>query len=104
MKYIICSQSFVYESWKQSVFTGDWSWSGARIEASRLTQRCKFYQVSSGCLERTGTPQRKTPFYPRSPYGVAKVMHIDQLSRIYDMFATTGILFNHESPRRGWNL
>src|SRR3989344_4661946 len=108
--YNLASQSFVGESWKQPAFTGDVTGLGAVrvLEAIRLVNpKIKFYQASSS--EMFGrvqeTPQNeKTPFYPRSPYGVAKLYaHWITVNyrESYGLFAVSGILFNHESPRRG---
>ena len=108
--YNLASQSFVHESWKQPVFTGEVTGLGAVrvLEAIRqVNPKIKFYQASSS--EMFGKVQEapqteKTPFYPRSPYGVAKLYaHWIAVNyrESYDMFAASGILFNHESPRRG---
>ncbi|MDP3999628.1 MAG: GDP-mannose 4,6-dehydratase [bacterium] len=108
--YNLAAQSFVHESWKQPVFTGEVTGLGAVrvLEAIRqVNPSIKFYQASSS--EMFGkvheTPQtEKTPFYPRSPYGVAKLYaHWITVNyrESYGMFAASGILFNHESPRRG---
>jgi GDPmannose 4,6-dehydratase len=80
------------------------------IKASRLASKCRFYQASTselyGLVQEV--PQRETtPFYPRSPYGVAKLYAFwicKNYREAYDMFITNGILFNHESPRRGHNF
>lgn len=108
--YNLASQSFVGESWKQPIYTGEVTGLGAArmLEAVRqVNPRIKFYQASSS--EMFGAvkeyPQNeKTPFYPRSPYGVAKLYaHWITVNyrESYGMFAVSGILFNHESPRRG---
>ncbi len=108
--YNLAAQSFVAESWKEPVYTGDVDALGVTrlLEAiRRVTPNARFYQASSS--EMFGkvheTPQRETtPFHPRSPYGVAKVYayYITMNYReSYDMHASNGILFNHESPRRG---
>lgn len=108
--YNLASQSFVPTSWKQPLLTGEFTALGVTrvLEAIRHTDpRIKFYQASSS--EMFGkvheTPQdEETPFYPRSPYGVAKVYgHFITVNyrESYDLFAVSGILFNHESPRRG---
>lgn len=108
--YNLASQSFVAESWKQPVYTGEVTGLGAvrMLEAIRqVNPKIKFYQASSsemfGAVKQS--PQNeKTPFYPRSPYGVAKLYaHWITVNyrESYDMFAVSGILFNHESPRRG---
>ena len=108
--YNLAAQSFVPTSWKQPLLTGDMTGLGVTrvLEAIRVVDKSiRFYQASSS--EMFGhvqeTPQRETtPFYPRSPYGVAKVYgHWITVNyrESYDMFACSGILFNHESPRRG---
>jgi len=108
--YNLAAQSFVPTSWKQPILTGDVTALGVTrmLEAIRMVDRdIRFYQASSS--EMFGhvreTPQRETtPFYPRSPYGVAKVYgHWITVNyrESYGMFAVSGILFNHESPRRG---
>jgi GDPmannose 4,6-dehydratase len=108
--YNLAAQSFVPTSWNQPVLTGEFTALGVTriLEAIRLVHpTAKFYQASSS--EMFGkvheTPQRETtPFYPRSPYGVAKVYgHWITVNyrESYDLFAVSGILFNHESPRRG---
>lgn len=108
--YNLAAQSFVPTSWKQPILTGDVTALGVTrvLEAIRVIDRSiRFYQASSS--EMFGlvmeTPQtEKTPFYPRSPYGVAKVYgHWITVNyrESYDLFAVSGILFNHESPRRG---
>lgn len=108
--YNLAAQSFVQTSWKQPVFTGEVTALGVTrvLDAIRLIKPdIRFYQASSS--EMFGhvreTPQKEdTPFYPRSPYGVAKVYgHWITVNyrESYDLHATSGILFNHESPRRG---
>lgn len=108
--YNLAAQSFVKASWDQPVLTGEFTAIGVTriLEAMRLAcPGAKFYQASSS--EMYGKVQQvpqdeKTPFYPRSPYGVAKVYgHWITVNyrESYDMFAVSGILFNHESPRRG---
>ena len=108
--YNLAAQSFVAESWKEPVNTGEIDAIGVtRLLESvrRIKPDARFYQASSS--EMFGrvreTPQREsTPFHPRSPYGVAKVYgyFITQNYReSYGMHASNGILFNHESPRRG---
>lgn len=108
--YNLASQSFVAESWKQPVYTGEVTGLGAvrMLEAIRqVNPKIKFYQASTsemfGAVKQA--PQNeKTPFYPRSPYGVAKLYaHWITVNyrESYGMFAASGILFNHESPRRG---
>jgi len=108
--YNLASQSFVGESWKQPVFTGEVTGLGAvrMLEAIRqVNPKIKFYQASSsemfGAIRQV--PQHEdTPFYPRSPYGAAKLYaHWITVNyrESYGMFTISGILFNHESPRRG---
>ena len=108
--YNLAAQSFVPTSWNQPVLTGEFTALGVTrvLEAIRAVDRSiRFYQASSS--EMFGkvqcTPQDEdTPFYPRSPYGVAKVYgHWITVNyrESYDMFAVSGILFNHESERRG---
>jgi GDPmannose 4,6-dehydratase len=108
--YNLAAQSFVPTSWDQPVLTGEFTALGVTrmLEAIRAVDRgIRFYQASSS--EMFGKPiefpqTEKTPFHPRSPYGVAKVYghHITVNYReSYDLFACSGILFNHESPRRG---
>jgi GDPmannose 4,6-dehydratase len=108
--YNLAAQSFVAESWKQPVYTGEVTGLGvARIlEAVRQTNpKIKFYQASSSEMfgATKETPQsEKTRFYPRSPYGIAKVYGhwlTVNYRESYGMFCVSGILFNHESPRRG---
>lgn len=108
--YNLAAQSFVQASWDQPVLTGDFTAIGVTrvLEAIRLAcPTAKFYQASSSEMfgKVRQTPQdENTPFYPRSPYGVAKVYgHWITINyrESYDMFAVSGILFNHESPRRG---
>ncbi|MFX3632176.1 MAG: GDP-mannose 4,6-dehydratase [Candidatus Pristimantibacillus sp.] len=106
----LAAQSFVGTSWIQPVLTGQSTGIGVTnmLEAVRLTKpEARFYQASSSEMfgKVVETPQKETtPFYPRSPYGVAKVYgHWITVNyrESYDMFACSGILFNHESPRRG---
>ncbi len=108
--YNLAAQSFVPTSWNQPVLTGEVTALGVTrmLEAIRLlSPKTRFYQASSS--EMFGkvheTPQRETtPFHPRSPYGVAKVYgHWITVNyrESYNMFAVSGMLFNHESPRRG---
>jgi len=108
--YNLAAQSFVPTSWKQPVLTGEFTALGVTrmLEAMRMVApEARFYQASSsemfGKVRRV--PQNEdTPFYPRSPYGVAKVYgHWITVNyrESYDLFACSGILFNHESPRRG---
>ncbi|MCG3205411.1 MAG: GDP-mannose 4,6-dehydratase [Elusimicrobia bacterium] len=108
--YNLAAQSFVPVSWQQPVLTGEFTALGVTkmLEAIRLVnKKIKYYQASSSEMfgQVLETPQRETtPFYPRSPYGVAKVYgHFITVNyrESYDMFAVSGILFNHESPRRG---
>ena len=108
--YNLAAQSFVPTSWSQPVLTGEVTALGVTrmLEAIRLVNpKTRFYQASSSEMfgKVREVPQKEsTPFYPRSPYGVAKVYaHWITVNyrESYDMFATSGILFNHESPRRG---
>lgn len=108
--YNLAAQSFVKASWEQPVLTGEFTaLSVTRVlEAIRqYNKKIKFYQASSSEMfgKVTETPQRETTrFHPRSPYGVAKVYgHYITVNyrESYGMFAVSGILFNHESPRRG---
>ncbi|MCS7464255.1 GDP-mannose 4,6-dehydratase [Paenibacillus doosanensis] len=108
--YNLAAQSFVGTSWEQSVLTGQVTGIGVTnmLEAVRLTKpEARFYQASSSEMfgKVVETPQKETtPFYPRSPYGVAKVYgHWITVNyrESFDMYACSGILFNHESPRRG---
>jgi GDPmannose 4,6-dehydratase len=108
--YNLASQSFVPTSWKQPVFTGEATALGvARVlEAIRAVNlKIKFYQASTSEMfgKVREVPQtEKTQFYPRSPYGVAKLYgHWITINyrESYNMFCCSGILFNHESPRRG---
>jgi len=108
--YNLASQSFVPTSWKQPVFTGEATALGvARVlEAIRAVDpKIKFYQASSSEMfgKVREVPQtEKTQFYPRSPYGVAKLYgHWITINyrESYNMFCCSGILFNHESPKRG---
>ncbi len=108
--YNLAAQSFVKTSWEQPVLTGEFTAMGVTrvLEAMRLAcPKAKFYQASSSEMfgKVREVPQSElTPFYPRSPYGVAKVYgHWITVNyrESYDMFAVSGILFNHESPRRG---
>lgn len=108
--YNLAAQSFVAESWKTPVYTGEVTGLGTvrLLEAIRQTNpKIKFYQASSSEMFGASkeTPQNeKTFFYPRSPYGIAKLYaHWITINyrESYGMFAVSGILFNHESPRRG---
>ena len=108
--YNLAAQSFVATSWTQPVLTGEFTAIGVTriLEAMRrAVPKARFYQASSsemfGLVQET--PQREsTPFYPRSPYGVAKLYgHWITVNyrESFGLFAASGILFNHESPRRG---
>jgi len=108
--YNLAAQSFVPTSWTQPVLTGEFTALGVvrLLEAIRLAHpAARFYQASSSEMfgKASETPQRETtPFYPRSPYGVAKVYgHWITVNyrESYGLYAVSGILFNHESPRRG---
>jgi GDPmannose 4,6-dehydratase len=108
--YNLAAQSFVQTSWRQPVFTGEVTALGVTriLDAVRTVDpTIRFYQASSSEMfgKVRETPQRETtPFYPRSPYGVAKVYgHWITVNyrESYGLHATSGILFNHESPRRG---
>src|SRR6266568_995336 len=108
--YNLAAQSFVKASFDQPVLTGEFTALGVTrvLEAIRnVNPKIKFYQASSSEMfgKVVETPQKETTrFHPRSPYGVAKVYgHYITLNyrESYDMFACSGILFNHESPRRG---
>ena len=108
--YNLAAQSFVKASWEQPVLTGEFTGISVTrvLEAIRHTDKnIRFYQASSSEMfgKVTETPQKETTrFYPRSPYGVAKVYgHYITVNyrESYDIFACSGILFNHESPRRG---
>lgn len=108
--YNLAAQSFVKTSWNQPVLTGEFTALGVTrmLEAIRaVNKKIKFYQASSSEMfgKVTETPQRETTrFYPRSPYGVAKVYgHYITVNyrESFDLFAVSGILFNHESERRG---
>ncbi|MBV8073924.1 MAG: GDP-mannose 4,6-dehydratase [Candidatus Eremiobacteraeota bacterium] len=108
--YNLAAQSFVPTSWTQPVLTGEFTALGVTrvLEAIRaIDTRIKFYQASSSEMfgKVSESPQNeRTPFYPRSPYGVAKVYgHWITVNyrESFDLFAVSGILFNHESSRRG---
>jgi|688.fasta_scaffold23848_2 GDPmannose 4,6-dehydratase len=107
--YNLGAQSHVRVSFDEPEFTGDVTGVGSTrlLEAVRLTSpQSRFYQASSSeMFGATPPPQdEETPFYPRSPYGAAKVYSYwmtKNYREAYDMFAVNGILFNHESPRRG---
>lgn len=108
--YNLAAQSFVATSWSQPVLTGEFTALGVTrmLESMRQVRpKARFYQASSsemfGMVE-TKPQNEKTPFHPRSPYGVAKVYgHWIAINyrESYNMFTVSGILFNHESPRRG---
>jgi GDPmannose 4,6-dehydratase len=111
--YNLASQSFVPTSWNQPVLTGEFTALGVTrmLEAVRVVNpRIRFYQASSSemfGMVRESPQNEKTPFYPRSPYGVAKLYgHWITVNyrESYDLFACSGILFNHESPRRGFEF
>src|SRR5919109_255704 len=108
--YNLAAMSFVPASWDQPMLTGEYNSQGVTrtLEAIRMVNpKIRFYQASSS--EMFGrvreVPQTEaTPFYPRSPYGVSKAFgHYITVNyrESYDLFAVSGILFNHESPRRG---
>jgi GDPmannose 4,6-dehydratase len=108
--YNLAAQSFVQTSWSQPVFTGEATALGVTrlLDAVRIVDPAiRFYQASSSEMfgKVVEAPQRETtPFYPRSPYGVAKVYgHWITVNyrESYNLHAVSGILFNHESPRRG---
>src|SRR5438309_1652607 len=108
--YNLAAQSFVQTSWTQPVLTGEFTALGVTrmLEAmKKAAPKARFYQASSSEMfgKVVETPQREsTPFYPRSPYGVAKVYgHWITLNyrESFGLYAVSGILFNHESPRRG---
>src|SRR6185437_7932044 len=111
--YNLAAQSFVPTSWSQPVLTGEFTALGVTkmLEAIRHTlPETRFYQASSSEMfgKVVEVPQTEdTPFYPRSPYAVAKVYGYwitRNYREAYGMHATNGILFNHESPRRGENF
>jgi len=108
--YNLAAQSFVGDSWPQPVYTGEVTGLGVTriLEAVRqVNPKIKFYQASSSEMfggSKESPQNEKTHFYPRSPYGVAKLYgHWITINyrESYGMFAASGILFNHESPRRG---
>src|SRR4051812_4408767 len=108
--YNLAAQSFVQTSWSQPVLTGEFTALGVTrmLEAvKKAAPKARFYQASSSEMfgKVVEVPQREsTPFYPRSPYGVAKLYgHWITINyrESYDLHASSGILFNHESPRRG---
>src|SRR5262245_51460805 len=108
--YNLAAQSFVATSWNQPVLTAEYTAVGVTRLLDAIRQVCpraRFYQASSSEMfgKVQAVPQKEdTPFYPRSPYGVAKVYgHYITVNyrESYGMYACSGILFNHESPRRG---
>src|ERR1041385_6693330 len=108
--YNLAAMSFVPASWDQPMLTGEYNSQGVTrvLDAVRqVDPKIRFYQASSSEMfgKVLEVPQRETtPFYPRSPYGVSKVYaHYITVNyrESYDLFAVSGILFNHESPRRG---
>ena len=108
--YNLAAQSFVPTSWEQPILTSEATALGVTrlLEAIRVVDRSiRFYQASSSEMfgkVRESPQNEKTPFYPRSPYGVAKVYgHYITVNyrESYGLYAVSGILFNHESPRRG---
>src|SRR4051794_10550860 len=108
--YNLAAQSFVPTSWDQPVLTGEFTALGVTkmLEAIRHTlPSTRFYQASSSEMfgkVREVPQNEETPFHPRSPYGVAKAYgHFIAVNyrESFDLFAVSGILFNHESPRRG---
>lgn len=108
--YNLAAQSFVQTSWTQPVLTGEFTALGVTrmLEAmKKAAPKARFYQASSSEMfgKVVEVPQREsTPFYPRSPYGVAKAYgHWITLNyrESFNLYAVSGILFNHESPRRG---
>jgi GDPmannose 4,6-dehydratase len=108
--YNLAAQSFVQTSWEQPVLTGEFTAIGVTRMLEAVNLACpetKFYQASSSEMfgKVQEVPQNeKTPFYPRSPYGVAKVYgHWITVNyrESFNIFAVSGLLFNHESPRRG---
>ena len=108
--YNLAAQSFVQTSWSQPVLTGEFTALGVTrvLEAmKKAAPKARFYQASSSEMfgKVQESPQRETtPFYPRSPYGVAKVYgHCITVNyrESFGLYAVSGILFNHESPRRG---
>jgi GDPmannose 4,6-dehydratase len=108
--YHLAAQSFVDVSFNQPLYTGDITGFGAvRIleQINKLNKKIKFYQASSSEMfgvDKTLLKNEKTPFHPVSPYGVAKVYAfwmVNMYRKIYNIHASNGILFNHESPIRG---
>ena len=111
--YNLAAQSFVKASWEQALLTGELTALGVTrlLDATRMVNpRIRFYQASSSEMfgNTPFSPQNEeTPFYPRSPYGVAKVYgHWITVNyrESYGMYAVSGILYNHESPRRGMDF
>ena len=111
--YNLAAQSFVPTSWSQPVLTAEFNGIGTTrmLEAIRqVNDKIRYYQASSSEMfgKVLEIPQKETtPFYPRSPYGVAKVYaHFITVNyrESYNLFACSGILFNHESPRRGYEF
>jgi len=108
--YNLAAMSFVPASWDQPMLTGEYNAQGVTRVLDAIRQvgpKIRFYQASSSEMfgKVLEVPQRETtPFYPRSPYGVSKVFaHYITVNyrESYDLFAVSGMLFNHESPRRG---
>lgn len=108
--YNLAAQSFVPTSWAQPILTGEFTGLGVTRVLEGIRQvdpTIRFYQASSSEMfgkVKTSPQDETTPFHPRSPYGVAKVYgHFITVNyrESYDMYAVSGILFNHESPRRG---
>jgi len=108
--YNLAAQSFVPTSWAQPILTGEFTALGVTRVLESIRQvdpGIRFYQASSSEMfgkVKTSPQNEETPFYPRSPYGVAKVYgHFITVNyrESYDLYAVSGILFNHESPRRG---
>jgi GDPmannose 4,6-dehydratase len=111
--YNLAAQSFVHISWQQSTATANMTGLGVTnvLEAIKIVDRdIRFYQASSSEMfgKVQETPQKETtPFYPRSPYGISKLyghwMTVN-FRESYDMHCSSGILYNHESPRRGYEF
>lgn len=111
--YNLAAQSFVHISWQQSTATANMTGLGVTnvLEAIRIVDKSiRFYQASSSEMfgkVQASIQNEKTPFYPRSPYGIAKLyghwMTVN-FRESYDMFCCSGILYNHESPRRGYEF
>jgi GDPmannose 4,6-dehydratase len=108
--YNLAAMSFVPASWEQPLLTGEYNAQGVTRVLDAIRQvdpTIRFYQASSSEMfgkVREMPQSEKTPFYPRSPYGVSKVFaHYITVNyrESYDLFAVSGMLFNHESPRRG---